>query len=638
MSITHLTLHFPHPISSFINGSTKWDDYRFYHWSGIDYFCYFSHAFCTIPPYGWLQAAHRHGVRVIGTLITESAVGRRTLDALLASEQTVSTAVDALVHLAVHCRFEGWLINIECDLDRDQIPLLTYFVQLLHNRMHAAVPHALVIWYDSILTSGQLLWQNELNQRNRGFYDVCDGILLNYNWNDGHLARTVQQLDYDAAKVANVFVGIDVFGRGQVAKDRTHETWQRIRQANASLSVGLFAPAWTFEGATELGVNIHAPHGTAVCNAYFVECNELFWDRLWPMLWSTGPTRMPFATTFCLGSGRRRYRDGLTLQASVLDGWFNMAMQSWQPSVTGGAHRRRPHFLEAFDGGSCLEVDSTTNEEQNEASTTGANFRNGPMVARLFVCDFGGDDVRDGFVLCYAYKAQTLNGGDGFAVWLKAEMSDDNGSKRYCRIECGAPFSVRPQGQSSSQTIGRRSVRLAPLTDGALRDVLIHIVERRERSLPAYSLPAASGWMVRYYYVPIGGGVRLIDVGVRNASDDHGGAAVLLGAVQLHRGSAALWHRQRRQAVSGADGGIHVFFSSDSVMSNWLSECVRVLRSARQMSLCVCVRFFVSGQTTFFCVRSRAEAARADFLRTDKCGGVVHKHQTHTLTLSCVYN
>lgn len=40
----------------FVSGSKKYDDYRFYHWAGIDYFNYFSHNYITIPPIPWINA------------------------------------------------------------------------------------------------------------------------------------------------------------------------------------------------------------------------------------------------------------------------------------------------------------------------------------------------------------------------------------------------------------------------------------------------------------------------------------------------------------------------------------------------------------------------------------------------------
>ena len=50
----------------FIQGSATQTPYSFYHWQYIDIFVYFSHHTVTIPPVGWTNAAHRHGVCVLG--------------------------------------------------------------------------------------------------------------------------------------------------------------------------------------------------------------------------------------------------------------------------------------------------------------------------------------------------------------------------------------------------------------------------------------------------------------------------------------------------------------------------------------------------------------------------------------------
>lgn len=80
-----------------------------------------------------------------------------------------------------------------------------------------------VFWYDSVISTGQLRWQDELNERNIMFFNECDGIFLNYNWTIYSLERTARIVDHDAAAMAKVFVGIDVFGRGQVAKFHSAE-------------------------------------------------------------------------------------------------------------------------------------------------------------------------------------------------------------------------------------------------------------------------------------------------------------------------------------------------------------------------------------------------------------------------------
>lgn len=48
-----------------------------------------------------------------------------------------------------------------------KVRLMCDFLELLHESMHASHPESEVIWYDSILHSGKLDWQNALNERNR---------------------------------------------------------------------------------------------------------------------------------------------------------------------------------------------------------------------------------------------------------------------------------------------------------------------------------------------------------------------------------------------------------------------------------------------------------------------------------------
>lgn len=101
--------------------------------------------------------------------------------------------------------------------------MLKFFVKLLTKKIHDAIPYGKVIWYDSVVEGGSVSWQNEVNDRNIKMYEGSDGILLNYWWNHNSLQQTADILNNDPLAMQQVFVGIDVFGRGQTAKFHTHE-------------------------------------------------------------------------------------------------------------------------------------------------------------------------------------------------------------------------------------------------------------------------------------------------------------------------------------------------------------------------------------------------------------------------------
>lgn len=44
----------------------------------------------------------------------------------------------------------------------------------------------------------------------RCFFDLCDGIFLNYTWNEDNLKKTIKSAQH---RNLDVYVGVDVFGR-----------------------------------------------------------------------------------------------------------------------------------------------------------------------------------------------------------------------------------------------------------------------------------------------------------------------------------------------------------------------------------------------------------------------------------------
>ncbi|KAH0904904.1 hypothetical protein HID58_044407 [Brassica napus] len=220
--------------------------YAIWHWYLMDVFVYFSHSLVTIPPPCWTNTAHRHGVKVLGTFITEWDEGKTTCNEMLATKESAQMYAERLAELATSLGFDGWLINIENEIDKEQVPNLMEFVSHLTKVLHLSTPGSLVIWYDSVTVHDHLKWQDHLNEKNKRFFDLCDGIFMNYTWKESYpklSAEVAGDRKYD------VYMGIDVFGRGSFGGGQwTVDTALDLLKRN-NVSAAIFAPGWVYETA-----------------------------------------------------------------------------------------------------------------------------------------------------------------------------------------------------------------------------------------------------------------------------------------------------------------------------------------------------------------------------------------------------
>jgi endo-beta-N-acetylglucosaminidase D len=65
--------------------------------------------------------------------------------------------------------------------------------------------------YDSVTTKGTLEWQDGLTSLNEPFFAAADGLFVNYTWKKESPEECAREAGHRAA---DVFMGIDVFGRG----------------------------------------------------------------------------------------------------------------------------------------------------------------------------------------------------------------------------------------------------------------------------------------------------------------------------------------------------------------------------------------------------------------------------------------
>ncbi|ETE62741.1 Cytosolic endo-beta-N-acetylglucosaminidase, partial [Ophiophagus hannah] len=354
----------------FIQGAKVRDPYVFYHWCYIDIFVYFSHHLVTIPPVVWTNAAHRNGVLMLGTFITEWMEGEKTCESFLAGEEEAYLAVaKQLAAIAEFYHFDGWLINIENTLSALAAQKMPHFLQHLTAEVHRLVPGGQVLWYDSVLKNGELKWQNELNELNKVYFDACDGFFTNYNWKEAHLLQT---REVASSRQADVYVGVDVFGRGDVVSSGfdIKKSLQMIREQG--LSVAIFAPGWVYE---HLG-----PRD-------FLNNEDKFWALLSQLLSIHRIVSLPFCTSFSLGVGNRHFSYG---QETRTEPWYNLSAQEIQPIY--GSHRMsdrgwvktRSCLQEAWYGGSCLLLEGAISPKADHITARLFSFQM-PAPSRLFL-------------------------------------------------------------------------------------------------------------------------------------------------------------------------------------------------------------------------------------------------------------
>ncbi|XP_059456645.1 cytosolic endo-beta-N-acetylglucosaminidase 1 [Corylus avellana] len=295
-----------------VQGGTNPEAYAIWHWHLIDVFVYFSHSLVTLPPPCWTNTAHRHGVKVLGTFITEWDEGRVISNKLLSTKESARMYAERLRDLAVALGFDGWLINMEVNLDSGQIPNLKEFVNHLNQSMHSSVPGSLVIWYDSVTIHGDLQWQDQLNEMNKPFFDICDGIFVNYTWKGDYPRRSAAVA---GDRKFDVYMGIDVFGRNTYGGGQWNTNVALNVLEKDDVSAAIFAPGWVYE-------TNQPPDFQTAQNRWWALV-----EKSWGIL-RNYPKVLPFYTNFDQGHGYHFSIDGAEISD---DRWYNISCQGFQP-------------------------------------------------------------------------------------------------------------------------------------------------------------------------------------------------------------------------------------------------------------------------------------------------------------------
>lgn len=322
----------------------------------VSTFVYFSHHRVTIPPAPWINVMHKNGVRILGTFIVEPGNTAGFNDLLERDSNGTFVFVDKLAGLAEYYGFDGWLLNFEEHFPDTTFNLETTlkFIEELRKESDRRVKGSEIVWYDSLTIYNRVVYVNGLSPLNAPFFDVSSALFTNYQWNPLAQLLTTAALSKVVHRNYDVYMGIDVFGRGTFGGGGWGIGTALSVIRPAGLSAAIFAPGWVFENFD--GQN-------------FEERNRKFWINggatdtelicrpvaEFAPVWEAG-TQDFFYTDFNRGYGKKWFQSGREISARP---WIHVGAQGVLPSFYPGDTDLLVWKFDdetAYNGGHSLQV------------------------------------------------------------------------------------------------------------------------------------------------------------------------------------------------------------------------------------------------------------------------------------------
>ncbi len=172
-------------------GGAFLEQYTFTHWQYIDKFVDWggtSEGNIKIPRSGWIDAAHRNGVKIYGNVFLAPTVFGGSVDQveyLIQKNNDGNFPVaDQLIEIAEAQGFDGYFLNQEVNgvgsAIAEQVGQFMDYIQANSN--------VELIWYDAQTEAGFVGWQEELNSQNDRFFQ-----------NNGNVVSQAMFLDFGAS-------------------------------------------------------------------------------------------------------------------------------------------------------------------------------------------------------------------------------------------------------------------------------------------------------------------------------------------------------------------------------------------------------------------------------------------------------
>jgi endo-beta-N-acetylglucosaminidase D len=494
-------LYAPDGMNNFANYLTAqpvFNLYNFTHWSQIDVLNWFAGTAdltVQIPARPWVDTAHKNGVKVIGSVflgIAQWGGNPDTVEALLEQDNTGRFILaDKLIQIADYYGFDGWLINQETDLTavkdaqnqlvkgtkdpergKDLARRLLAFMQYLT----AKVPQGMEIhWYDSMLASGEVRWQNQLNAKNQQFLQAqvpsSDAIFLNYWWDKSMIAASRQKALELGRSPYDVYTGVDLWPSRDAQRAFSSYQWlDWLFEGNKALtSIALFAPNlnFNFDGESHTpAFSRFRTDATGVASFYATESRIFAGDDLnlavvdkagWKGLGAYLPAKssllaLPFQSSFNTGQGKVLMQQGKQIGGAWTDISQQDLLPTWQFAVQSGAAELAElqlsyDFDQAYQGGSALAVRGKATQQN---------------LLPLY---------HSSVVLSTSSKVRLISLGK--AAGLKLYLQTAEGERHVLPLESSSDWKMHSQPLAT--LAGRHIVQIGLLTQGATKELDVRL-------------------------------------------------------------------------------------------------------------------------------------------------------------------
>lgn len=346
--------------------------YAFPYWQYIDYMVQWggssAEGIIVTPAMPWIDAAHRNGVRILGTVFFPPNVygGKEewVREFLAQDENGKFPVADKMLEVAGFYNFDGWFINQETHgLNAEEAQKMQLFLKYYQDQAKGKFK---LMWYDAMIEDGRVIWQDEFNEHNAFFFQqeeqkLSDILFIDFGWSAVDLEDSNKKLKAVGRSPWEAYAGIDV----QSKSYKSWANWDGLYDGNSkpyTTSIGLYWPNSTFDIAeTKEPEEVYENEQIFWNGGYKFETR--FGEAEWKGFTDYFPARsvinsLPFVSNFNYGLGRFYNEAGKRVSSKE---WHNLSIQdilpTWQWDTDSSIVKPTFDFTDSYTGGSCLKFE-----------------------------------------------------------------------------------------------------------------------------------------------------------------------------------------------------------------------------------------------------------------------------------------